>query len=37
MKPGALLITTGSGPLEEEADLAAVAANAAGILAGGRA
>jgi len=37
MKPGALLITTGSGPLEEEADLAAVAANAAGILAGARA
>jgi glycerate dehydrogenase len=36
MKPGALLITTGSGPLMLEADLA-VAANAAGILAGARA
>jgi len=37
MKPGALLITTGRGPLEVEADLAAVAANAAGNLAGARA
>ena len=37
MKPRALLINTGSGPLVVEADLAAVAANAAGILAGGRA
>ena len=37
MGPRALLITTGSGPLMLEADLAAVAANAAGILAGARA